>query len=213
MKYIFVAGAPGSKWSSVTKNIYYSSDIDRSDHREDWTYWHDAPGQLELMHIGAYFDPGMECELPENMSLLTRDEAEQRFDAPFQSSVVGVKIIKSHIFCHWQNLEHLRQTWPDAPIVLVHRPDDACLGWWVKCGHFDITYPSYHGYYKNLREMASIIARQNRDLQEWSNANDTLRVNNNVELCRRLGITAPTDKYRQYYPRCDVRVEVNLPRR
>ena len=212
MKYIFVAGAPGSKWSSVTKNIYYSADIDRSDYRENWTYWHDAPGQLELMHVGAYFDPGMECELPDSMGLLTRDEAEQRFDAPFQESASGIRIIKSHVFCYRDNLEYLRHNWPDAPIVLVYRADDACLGWWVKCGHFDITYPSYHGYYKDLREMAKIIARQNHDLLQWINTNDTQCVNNNVELCRRLGIAPPHDEYRQYYSISDVRVEVNLPR-
>jgi len=34
MKYIFVAGAPGSKWSSVVKNIYYSESIDRSDYSD-----------------------------------------------------------------------------------------------------------------------------------------------------------------------------------
>jgi len=60
MKYIFVAGAPGSKWSSVVKNIYYSPDIDRSDYSDSRTYYHDASGKLELMHLGAYFDPGME---------------------------------------------------------------------------------------------------------------------------------------------------------
>ena len=65
MKYIFVAGAPGSKWSSVAKNIYYSPDIDRSDYRAEWTYYHDASGKMDLMHLGAYFDPGMECDLPE----------------------------------------------------------------------------------------------------------------------------------------------------
>ena len=60
MKYIFVAGAPGSKWSSVCKNIYYSDSIDQTDASENREYWHDASGQLDLMHIGAYFDPGME---------------------------------------------------------------------------------------------------------------------------------------------------------
>ena len=35
MKYIFVAGAPGSKWSSVCKNIYFSGDIDTSDYNTD----------------------------------------------------------------------------------------------------------------------------------------------------------------------------------
>ena len=44
MKYIFVAGAPGSKWSSVCKNIYFSDSIDQSDYSKDREYWHDADG-------------------------------------------------------------------------------------------------------------------------------------------------------------------------
>ena len=87
MKYIFVAGAPGSKWSSVCKNIYYSDSIDQSDASEDREYWHDASGQLDLMHIGAYFDPGMEFRN-------TRDN----WDLPFSGT--GKRIIKSHTFAH-----------------------------------------------------------------------------------------------------------------
>ena len=51
MKYIFVAGAPGSKWSSVCKNIYFSDSIDQSDYSKDREYWHDADGgKMHLMH-------------------------------------------------------------------------------------------------------------------------------------------------------------------
>ena len=31
MKYIFVTGAPGSKWSSVVKHINSSADLDQTD--------------------------------------------------------------------------------------------------------------------------------------------------------------------------------------
>jgi len=61
MKYIFITGAPGSKWSSVAKNIYYSPSIDRSDYSEARTYYRqDSTGRQDLMHMGAYWDPGME---------------------------------------------------------------------------------------------------------------------------------------------------------
>jgi hypothetical protein len=202
MKYIFMAGAPGSKWSSVSKNIYYSSDIDRSDYSDARTYWHDAPGTLELMHMGAYFDPGMEFDLPVDLSTLSRAELERRFDEPFSGT--GVRIIKSHIFCH--NIEFIRHAWPDSPIILVHRGDDACLGWWVKCGHFNITYPSYNKYYKDLRQMAVEIKRQNADMRHhWDFASF---VYNNIELCERLGIAPPPESYRQTYADNKVRVKV-----
>ena len=63
--YILMTGAPGSKWSSVFKNIHGSADVDSTDYTEERTYWHDAdtPGTKQLMHTGAYWDPGMEFRL------------------------------------------------------------------------------------------------------------------------------------------------------
>ena len=203
MKYIFVAGAPGSKWSSVGKNIYYSPDIDRSDYTEERTYWHDASGKLELMHTGAYFDTGMEFGGWFNhLDQHTQAECEAEFDRPFSGT--GVRIIKSHVFCH--HIDFIKQTWPDCPIILVHRGDDASLGWWVKCGHFNITYPSYNKYYKDLRQMAVEIQRQNADMRPvWEHASS---VANNLDLCERLGIAAPPAEYRQNYADGKIRVKV-----
>ena len=204
MKYIFVAGAPGSKWSSVTKNIYYSPDIDQSDYSEDRLYYHDASGARELMHLGAYFDPGMEFgnffhRLPEH----DHYQCEAEFDAPFSGT--GIRIIKSHVFAN--HIDYIKDTWPECPIVLVHRPDDACLGWWVKCGHFDITYPSYNKYYKDLRTMARIIADQNRDIQTAWNQYDGPIPANNRELAHILNIV-PNEEYFQDYSKSDLKVKV-----
>jgi hypothetical protein len=209
MKYIFVAGAPGSKWSSVVKNIYYSPSIDRSDYRDEWTYYHDASGTRELMHLGAYFDPGMACALPEDLSVMSKKEAEASFDYPFKKDSTGVRIIKSHIFSYKENLEYLRKQWPECPIVLVHRSNDSCLGWWVKCGHFDITYPDYSEYYRDLRHMASIIKLQNAGItQALLQYESGIRVNNNRTLCQTLGIDPPTDQYWQNYAVSDIEVTV-----
>lgn len=204
MKYIFVTGAPGSKWSSVVKNIYYSSDIDQSDYHDHWTYYHDASGQLELMHLGAYFDPGMECDLPEDFDKLSKQQLQKIFDSPFSCS--GIQIIKSHVFAN--HIDFLKTTWPDCPVVLVHRGDDACLGWWVKCGHFDISYPSYHSYYKNLREMAVKIKQQNAGIiSAWWKYSGKY-VATNKELCRALNIELPPAQYSQDYAVSDARVKV-----
>ena len=205
MKYIFVAGAPGSKWSSVVKNIYYSPSVDRSDYSDARTYYQDASGRLELMHLGAYFDPGMEFggffhRLQEHGWF----ECETEFDRPFTGT--GIRIIKSHVFA--DNIDYIKRTWPDCPVVLVHRPDDACLGWWVKCGHFDITYPDYHGYYKNLKTMAQIIQRQNRGIIASSMIYPGKNPLTNLQLCTMLGIEPPPAEYSQDYGQSDVRVTV-----
>ena len=205
MKYIFVAGAPGSKWSSVVKNIYYSPDIDRSDYKDKWTYYHDASGQLELMHLGAYFDPGMECNIPENINDYSREELEAVFDMPFGKDGTGIRIIKSHIFSN--HIDHLRKLFPEVPIVLVHRGDDACLGWWVKCGQFDITYPLYKDYYKDLKTMAKIIKQQNTGIVNATVSYPGQVPYDNQELCKLLGIEPP-ENYGQVYEYADVKVVV-----
>jgi len=204
MKYIFVAGAPGSKWSSVVKNIYYSPSLDQTDYSDERTYHHDASGKIELMHLGAYFDPGMEFDLPPNLMTLSKDALEDIFDSAFSGE--GVRIIKSHIFAN--NIDFLKACWPDCPIILVHRTDDACLGWWVKCGHFNITYPKYDKYYVDLRTMANIIKEQNEGIvsatMKYSNKNAL----NNSMLCNMLNIEQPPAEYQQNYGASDVRVTV-----
>ena len=203
MKYIFMAGAPGSKWSSVSKNIYFSPSIDRTDSSPDREYYHDAPGTLQLMHMGAYFDPGMEFgDFFDKLDQHTKEECEAEFDRPFSGN--GVRIIKSHVFCY--HLDFIKKTWPDCPIILVHRGDDASLGWWVKCGHFNITYPRYNKYYVDLKQMAQHIKQQNLAMRTvWEHASS---VADNVALCNRLGIDTPPEEYRQNYADNKIRVKV-----
>lgn len=204
MKYIFVAGAPGSKWSSVVKNIYYSPSVDRSDYSDSRTYYHDASGQRELMHLGAYFDPGMEFDLPSDLMTLSKDALEDIFNSAFTGS--GIRIIKSHIFAN--NIDFLKACWPDCPVVLVHRSNDSCLGWWVKCGHFDITYPDYSGYYQNLREMSRIIAEQNNCIENAMYRYPGTEPVNNRQLAQQLGLSTVPEQYSQNYATADITLKV-----
>jgi hypothetical protein len=204
MKYIFMAGAPGSKWSSVSKNIYFSSSIDRTDASPDREYYHDAPGSMQLMHMGAYFDPGMEFDLPADLTGMTKTELEAVFDSAFTGS--GVRIIKSHIFC--DNIDYLKNLWPDCPVVLVYRDNDACLGWWVRCGHFNITYPTYNKYYVDLKRMGFVINRQNLGILEADKKYPGKRVITNHELADTLGIEQPPEEYFQDYNKSDIKVRV-----
>jgi hypothetical protein len=205
MKYIFVAGAPGSKWSSVVKNIYRSPSIDQSDYNDSRTYYHDASGKLDLMHLGAYYDPGMEFgKYLHRMPMYTKEQLEQDFDEAFTGE--GIRIIKSHVFSN--HIDYIKETWPDCPIILVHRPDDACLGWWVKCGHFDITYPDYSGYYQNLKVMAEKIKEQNKGIIKATYKYPSRVPLTNHMLCKMLNIELPPNEYYQDYGASDVRVTV-----
>jgi len=205
MKYIFIAGAPGSKWSSVSKNIYFSPSIDRSDASPAREYWHSAWGEPLLMHMGAYFDPGMEFgQHFDRLNEYTQEENEQEFNRPFSGN--GVRIIKSHVFAH--HIDYIKQTWPDSPVVLVERSDDACLGWWVKCGHFDITYPDYAEYYKDLSAMARRIYDQNQDIRSARERYAGQKINTNAALAAWLKIAPPPAEYFQNYAESNIKVTV-----
>ena len=170
------------------------------------TYYHDANGHMDLMHLGSYFDPGMEFgDWFNQIEGHTCQECEEEFDRPFTGT--GVRIIRSHVFAH--NIAYLRKHWPDSPVIMVYRDDDACLGWWVKCGHFNITYPDYSSYYKDLRVMAHRIESQNGDISmAWRNLMGT-EPKDNIELCRALGIAVPTNtNYKQVYDLHDIAVKV-----
>jgi hypothetical protein len=191
--YILFTGAPGSKWSSVVKNIYWSSDLDHSDYKEQRTYWHDAdtPGYKQLMHIGAYWDPGMEFENTD-------------WDGPFSGT--GKRIIKSHTFAH--KLNELKLS--GHPIVLVYRNDFECLEWWKKCGEFQITYPDYK-YFENLDVMWQHIQDENKDIMQFvkDNKDRIQSAKDNVDLCRMLKINFPDTKGRIHnYEQKDIKVYV-----
>ena len=197
MKYIFVTGAPGSKWSSVVRNIYYSPDIDRSDSSPERTY-------RDELHLGAYWDPGMEFgQFFHRLSEYDHYQCETEFDAPFTGS--GVKIIKSHYFA--LHIDFIKSTWPDCPIVLAHRPDDACLGWWVKCGGFDIAYPDY-AHYKSFDTLALKIQQQNAGIVAAALRYPGRIALTNHQLCNILKISPPPSEYHQDYGQSDVRVTV-----
>jgi hypothetical protein len=191
--YILFTGAPGSKWSSVAQNIYQSPDIDRSDSTSERTYNHH-----EVKHVGSYFDPGMEFE-----------NNESNWDKPFTGT--GRRIIKSHTFAHKLNdLKGLGH-----PIVMVYRNNLECYDWWIEAGGFDITYPDYKEYYKDLDNMKTQIYLQNKDIMNFVFANQS-RINHphdNFDLCRLLKIKSPAPRdsiHTQNYAEKDIKVYVYI---
>ena len=196
-RYIIFTGAPGSKWSSVVKHIYWSPDLDHSDYSPDRLYYHDAdtPGSKQLMHLGAYWDPGMEFEPTE-------------WDLPFVDVLNSLnlkRIIKSHVFAY--ELDRLKDS---HPLVMEYRNDVDCIEWWKKCGHFNITYPNYTPYYKDLDNMWHEIQKQNCAIMEFikNNLARIYQPKNNTDLCEMLTLKLP-DKFTYHnYREKDIKVYV-----
>ena len=186
MKYIFIVGAPGSRWSGVAKSIYYSDQIDQSDDTPERTYFNpNSPANAkQLMHRGAYFDPGMEFgnEL-EDFEVMSKEDLEKIFDAPFQGSD-QIRIIKSHVLSY--HLDKLADLFND-PIVLVYRHDEDCFNWWKQAGGWNITYPNYQ-WYEDDETMKKQIALQNQSIRNFVSKHRLYSLNDNIQLQKTLGI-------------------------
>ena len=186
MKYIFVVGAPGSRWSGVAKSIYYSDQIDQSDDSPERTYYNpkSSPKAKQLMHRGAYFDPGMEFgEQLKDFDSLSKEQLIKIFDAPFKNTD-KIKIIKSHVLC--EHLEKLTSMFDD-PLVLVYRHDQDCFDWWQEAGGWKITYPNYQ-WYKDDENMKLQIKKQNQNIRAFVDKNKLYSLNDSLELQKLLGI-------------------------
>ena len=212
MNYIFFTGAPGSKWSSVVKNIYWSNSVDQSDYSQNRLYWHDAdtPGTAQLMHLGAYWDPGMEFGNQwQRFNEFDKQQLEREFDLPFTDKQSKLKrIVKSHVFSH--HLDRLANYWNNCPIVMVYRNNIECYQWWKLCGEFNITYPLYNDYYIDLSNMWHEISQQNNDIMNfvYRYRDKIYRVENNKQLCNVLNINEPKDFKNHDYKQKDIQVYV-----
>jgi hypothetical protein len=182
MKYIFIAGAPGSRWSSVARSIYNSSKIDNSDSNSSYT----RPGETTPMHLGTYWDPGMEYgENFDAIDMISDEYIHEQFDKPFKENNNLTRIIKSHQFC--KHLNFIRDNWQYCPIVLVYyKSDDSTEKWWYEAGGFDITYPNYRWYQNRMREE---IETQNAAVLDFVNNNKCTLVKDSNELGELLGLT------------------------
>ena len=193
--FIFCVGAPGSRWSNVAKSIYLSESIDRSDHKDSRIYKN--PSSKQIMHMGAYFDPGMEFgnEL-ENYKKLSKLSLEKIFNAPFSGN--GRRIVKSHFLS--LHVESLFNTFR-CPTIMVYRYDAHCFDWWKEAGGWNISYPNY-SWYKNDNSMRQQIQLQNRSILSYIKKEKLYSVGDNHNLCEILKIKKPKDLI--VFTDCDV---------
>ena len=188
MSYIFLTGAPGSKWSSVAGDIRPSPELDSTDSSPSREY-KSSNAEGPAHHVGAYWDPGMEFSTHPD-----------EWDKPFSGS--GIRVIKSHTFAY--KLYELKKY--NCPIVMVYRKDVDCYSHWMKAGGFDITYPDYKPYYKDYGNMYVEIAQQNYEILNFVYHHSLKRAEDLGTLCRLLGITRNNENV--IYEHGDVEVYV-----
>lgn len=200
MKYIFIVGAPGSKWSGVAHNIHTSPSIDQTDNDCGRNY---SDQHNNVNHTGAYFDPGMEFgNFFDRIEEYSKEQCQAEFDRPFSGT--GIRIIKSHVLS--EHIDYLKSSWPDCSIITVQRSNDACMGWWTRAGGWNITYPNYQPYYQNDATMYEHIVKQNSGISNACEKYAHITVTNNYQAAQILNILPPTAM--QDYTTADIKVRV-----
>lgn len=153
--HIFFTGVPGSRWSGIAQVLESMPNMNTSDRTPARTYSHHS----YTGHVGAYFGRGMELEA-------TLDAA--HINSAWTTEG-GTKLVKSHDWAY--KLQEIKDTFPDAWIMLVYRPDMTSYAWWHEAGGFQIKYPCYDAY-KNSPTMLTEIIAQNSAILEFGMINN-----------------------------------------
>jgi hypothetical protein len=166
---IFATGAPGSKWSRVLSLIGLHPDVNSSDKHKFPRYNLNVTmlnGKTVPVgnHTGAYFGPDNGIgENFEDLTKLTKEEFIEEIKKPFDNWDQGVKIVKSHWFSYGENLNWLKNNFPDAKFILVYNGNEVAFKWWHFVGGWDISFPTYT-WYNNDSRMYEKILEENQDM-------------------------------------------------
>ena len=148
MNRIFLTGVPGSRWSGIAQELESEGGYNISDRTPERTYTHKGN------HVGAYFGTGM--EFPAILDT-------KNLDLPYRGT--GTKLHKSH---EWSlMLDDITDLYHRSGIILIYRPNEVSLEWWLQAGGFNITYPKYD-YYIDEKTMAKHIAIQNDSILKFA---------------------------------------------
>ena len=153
--HIFFTGVPGSRWSGIAQVLESMPNMNTSDRTPARTYSHHS----YTGHVGAYFGRGMEFGATMDKSTINGAWTEEG----------GTKLVKSHDWAYM--LQEIKDTFPNAWIMLVYRPDMTSYAWWHEAGGFQIKYPCYDAY-KNSPTMLAEIMAQNAAILEFGMINN-----------------------------------------
>jgi hypothetical protein len=170
--WIFVTGAPGSRWSGVGQEVRFNHHADITDYVAEKEYRH---GKFSG-HKGNYYGPGMLNGTWLDKELGTKEQWIDEINNSFSGPEDQVKVLMSHHFAYY--LEEIMEVFPESQIIACVRDCDDCMEWWKKAGGWDITYPSYEWYRDDIK-MKHDIYYQNKAIRQWVHKYD-IKENHNL---------------------------------
>jgi hypothetical protein len=141
---IFVTGAPGSKWTSVTHLLETVPGANTSDRTTNRCYDH----AVFQGHHGAYFG------LPHRKYEFDCKIDSDYIDSAFETNSSG-RFVKGHDWAY--HLDDLKEAFPGDWIIMVQRDSIDCFAWWNNHGGYTTKYPSYESYGENAGMMGEIM--------------------------------------------------------
>jgi hypothetical protein len=141
---IFITGAPGCKWTSVTHLLETVPGVNTSDRTLNRCYDHN----VFQGHHGAYFGlPHRKYEFDCRLDATYIDSA-------FESNAPG-RFVKGHDWAYM--LDELKESFAGDWLIMVQRDSIDCFAWWNNHGGYSVKYPSYESYGGNAGMMGEIM--------------------------------------------------------
>jgi hypothetical protein len=141
---IFVTGAPGCKWTSVTHLLESIPGVNTSDRNVNRCYDHN----VFQGHHGAYFG------LPHRKYEFDCKLDAAYIDSAFESTAPG-RFVKGHDWAYM--LDGLKDLFAGDWLIMVQRDSIDCFAWWNNHGGYSVKYPSYESYGGNAGMMGEIM--------------------------------------------------------
>jgi hypothetical protein len=146
---IFVTGAPGCKWTSVTHLLETADWANLSDRTSDRHYDH----HVFQGHHGVYYG------LPHRKYEFNCTMDGKYLDSAYESDAPG-KFMKAHDWGYM--LDDISEKFSGDWIIMVMRNDIDCFSWWNQHGGYVTKYPSYDTYSPDAVMMSEIMQLNDR---------------------------------------------------
>ena len=168
-KRIWFCGVPGSRWSGVDIQIRKVLPCDTTDESPERTFFHrlNTPGDSNNGHRGAYWGPGMGCgEDWMDLQKFTPEKLETDINDVFHGE--GYRVIKSHFFARFFNLDYIYNNFPGDYMFLIYREPQKSFAWWSEVMDFsDGHYPDYRPGYTDYNTMHKKLWEENMNIVDF----------------------------------------------
>ena len=167
---IWFTGIPGSKWSGIDIHMRHALHCDRTDESAERTHFHrhNERGYTFNGHRGTYWGPGQGCgEHWTDLALVGKDRMLEDIGMEFTGE--GYRVIKSHAFARYDNLDFIYDNFKGDWLVMIQRDPAQSFVWWDAVMSFDETvYPSYNKMYSDPETMKLLLVEEDEYIKEFA---------------------------------------------